>query len=88
MKSPTIYLSNGETFSQWAVKQANSMLSDRYRLVHLALDMNAPYHTVRRFIAGENVALEIQDKFISLYLKTIYGQNTSMVNNGMDKPNS
>jgi hypothetical protein len=50
--------------------------------------MKAPYHTVRRFIAGENVALEIQDKFISLYLKTIYGQNTSMVTNGMDKPNS
>lgn len=88
MKSLTIYLSEGETFSQWAVKQANSMLSDRYRLVHLAFDMKAPYHTVRRFIAGENVALEVQDKFISLYLKTIYGQNTSMVTNGMDKPNS
>lgn len=88
MKSLTIYLSESETFSQWAVKQANSMLNDRYRLVHLALDMKAPYHTVRRFIAGENVALEIQDKFISLYLKTIYGQTPSMVTNGMDKPNS
>ena len=88
MKSLTIYLSEGETFSQWAVKQANNMLNDRYRLVHLALDMKAPYHTVRRFVGGDNVALEVQDKFISLYLKTIYGQTPSMVTNGMDKPNS
>ena len=88
MKSLTIYLSDGETFSQWAVKQANSMLSDRYRLVHLALDMKAPYHTVRRFVTGQNVALDIQDKFIVLYLKTMYGQNASMVTNAMDKPYS
>lgn len=88
MKTLTIYLSEGETFSQWAVKTANNMISDRYRLVHLALDMKAPYHTVRRFVAGENVALEIVDKFIVLHLKTIYGQNASMVTNGMDKPNS
>lgn len=88
MKTLTIYLSNDETLSQWAVKTANSMLNDRYRLVHLALDMKAPYHTVRRFVGGDNVALEVQDKFISLYLKTIYGQHSSMVTNGMDKPNS
>ena len=72
MKTLTIYLSEGETFSQWAVKTANNMISDRYRLVHLALDMKAPYHTVRRFVAGENVALEIVDKFIVLYLKHVY----------------
>lgn len=88
MKTLTIYLSEGETFSQWAVKTANSMLNDRYRLVHLALDMKAPYHTVRRFVGGDNVALEVQDKFISLYLKTMYGQHSSMGYNGMDKPNS
>ena len=70
-----IYLSEGETFSQWAVKTANNMLSDRYRLVHLALDMKAPYHTVRRFVAGENVALEIVDKFIVLYLKHVYANH-------------
>lgn len=75
MKTLTIYLSNDETLSQWAVKQANSMLNDRYRLVHLALDMKAPYHTVRRFVGGENVALEVQDKFISLYLKHVYANH-------------
>lgn len=88
MKTLTIYLSDDESFSQWAVKQANSMLNDRYRLVHLALDMKAPYHTVRRYVAGHNVALEVQDKFISLYLKTIYGQHSYMATNGMDKSNS
>ena len=72
MKTLTIYLSEGETFSQWAVKTANNMLSDRYRLVHLALDMKAPYHTVRSFVAGENVALEIVDKVIKLYLSHVY----------------
>jgi hypothetical protein len=73
MKTLTIYLSDGETLSQWAVKQANYMLNDRYRLVHLSKDMTAPYHTVRRFVAGHNVALKIQDKFISLYLSHVYG---------------
>jgi hypothetical protein len=76
MKSLTIYLSEGETFTQWAVKEANSMLSDRYRLVQLAEDMRAPYHTVRRFVAGENVSLDIIDKFISLYLRCVYATHT------------
>ncbi len=84
MKTLTIYLSEGETFSQWAVKTANSMINDRYRLVHLALDMKAPYHTVRRFVSGENVALEIVDKFIVLYLRHVYATSShphSMVDN-------
>ena len=73
MKVLTIYLSEDETLSKWAVKEANSLLNSRYKLVHLALDMKAPYHSVRRLVAGENVALEILDKFIQLYLhKHVY----------------
>lgn len=83
MKSLTIYLSEDETFTQWAVKEANSMLSDRYNLVHLATDMRAPYHTVRRFVGGENVSLEILDKFISLYLRCVYANKPHTVPYGI-----
>jgi hypothetical protein len=73
MKVLTIYLSEGETLSQWAVKEANTLLNPRYKIVHLAVDMKVPYHTVRRFIAGENVALDVLDNFIQLYLlKHVY----------------
>ena len=36
MKVLTIYLSEGQTLSQWAVKEANSLINSRYKLVHLA----------------------------------------------------
>jgi len=68
MKTLTIYLSNEQTLTEWAINEANSMLNDRYNLVHLALDMGAPYHTVRRFVMGKNVSLSTLDLFIDLYL--------------------
>ena len=65
----TIYLSDKQELSDWMRKEMNSLLCKRYKMTHLAEDMNVNYAKLYRFMRGKNVGTELYDSFFRVYLK-------------------
>lgn len=68
MRAVTIYLSDKQQLSDWMRREIRGKLSNRYKLTHLAEDMNVNYAKLYRFMKGKNVTSEIYDSFFSVYL--------------------
>jgi hypothetical protein len=75
MRAVTIYLSDNQNVSEWMRKEINSILCKRYKLTHLAEDMNVNYAKLYRFMRGKNVGSEIYDSFFRVYLRHNYGMD-------------
>lgn len=75
LRAVTIYLSDDQQLSDWMRKEMNSILCKRYKITHLAEDMNVNYAKLYRFIRGKNVGSEIYDSFFRVYLRHNYGMD-------------
>ena len=69
MKSMTIYLSDGENIRDFIHKELRSRLSKRYRMTHLAEDMNLNYYTLTRFMKGNGVGDEFYIQAFNFLMK-------------------
>jgi hypothetical protein len=69
MKSMTIYLSDGENIRDFIHKELRSRLSSRYKMTHLAEDMNLNYYTVNRFMRGNGVGDEFYIQAFNFLMK-------------------
>lgn len=70
MRAVTIYLSDQQQLSDWIRREIRGMLNKRYKLTHLAEDMNVNYAKLYRFMRGKNVGSEFYDSFFNVYLKS------------------
>ena len=75
MRAVTIYLSDKQLLSDWMRKEMNSILCKRYKMTHLAEDMNVNYAKLYRFMRGKNTTSEIYDAFFRVYLRHNYGMD-------------
>ena len=69
MRSLTIFLSDGENIRYFIHRELESRLSKRYRMTHLAEDMDLNYHTLTRFMKGEGVSDEFYIKAFDFLIK-------------------
>jgi len=69
MKSMTIYLSDGENIRDFIHRELESRLSKRYRMTHLAEDMNLNYYTLTRFMKGNGVGDEFYIQAFNFLMK-------------------
>jgi hypothetical protein len=65
----TIYLSDGENIRDFIDKELRSRLSKRYRMTHLAEDMNLNYYTLTRFMKGNGVGDEFYIQAFNFLMK-------------------
>jgi hypothetical protein len=69
MKSMTIYLSDGENIRDFIHKELRSRLSKRYKMTHLAEDMNLRYYTLNRFMRGQGAGDEFYIQAFNFLMK-------------------
>lgn len=62
MQSMTIYLSDGENIREFIQRELDSRLTKRYKMTHMAEDMDVSYSMLHRFMSGRGVGDELYIK--------------------------
>ena len=68
-RSKTVYLNLDESFTEWLRKELSYKLSNRYKVYHMAEDMNINPVTLYRFMKGAEVRGVFYDKAFSYLIK-------------------
>jgi predicted transcriptional regulator len=68
-RSKTVYIKDGETFTEWLRRELKDQLSNRYKIVHLAEDMGVPNITLYRFLHGKEVRTPFYDSAFKYLIK-------------------
>jgi IS30 family transposase len=68
-RSKTVYLNLDESLSEWLRRELKDKLSYRYKLIHLAEDMNVQPATLYRFMNGSEVRGSFYDNAFKYLIK-------------------
>ena len=68
-RSKTVYLNLDESFSEWLRRELNDQLSYRYKIIHMAEDMNVNSATLYRFMNGNEVRGSFYDNAFKYLVK-------------------
>lgn len=68
-RSKTVYLNLDESFTEWLRKELKDQLSNRYKIIHMAEDMNVQPATLYRFMNGSEVRGGFYDKAFKYLIK-------------------
>jgi predicted transcriptional regulator len=68
-RSKTVYLNLDESFSEWLRRELNEQLSYRYKIIHMAEDMNVNSATLYRFMNGNEVRGSFYDSAFKYLVK-------------------
>lgn len=69
IRSILIDLKEDQNIRGWMIERTNQILSNRYKAVHMAEDMEVYPSKVHRFLKGDNVNNEFYDKWFEWYCK-------------------
>lgn len=69
MKTLNIYLNLDETIKDFMLRETKSRVSNRYKLIHIAEDMDVHNTQLWRFMKGEKVAEDFYIKWFNWYSK-------------------
>ena len=69
MKSMTIFLSDGENIREFIQRELDSRLTKRYKMTHMAEDMDISYSMLHRFMNGGGVGDELYIKAFKYLMK-------------------
>ena len=64
-----IAIKHGETIKDWMIRETLSILSKRYKAVHLAEDLDVTPSKIHRFLNGKNVNDDFYQRWFSWYVK-------------------
>jgi hypothetical protein len=64
-----VSMSENESFTEWLRKELNNQLSYRYKLIHMAEDMNVNAATLYRFMNGNEVRGSFYDSAFKYLIK-------------------
>ena len=67
--SKTVYIKDGETFTESIRRELNDKLSRRYKIVHLAEDVGVDKFQMYRFMYGKEVTGKFYDKVFKYLMK-------------------
>ena len=68
-RSKTVYLNLDESFSEWLRRELTDQLSYRYKIIHMAEDMNVNSATLYRFMNGNEVRGSFYDNAFKYLVK-------------------
>jgi predicted transcriptional regulator len=68
-RSKTVFLNLDESFTEWLRKELKYQLSNRYKIVHMAEDMNVEKATLYRFMKGKEVKGSFYDSAFKYLVK-------------------
>lgn len=68
-RSKTVFLNLDESFTEWLRRELKDKLSNRYKIIHLAEDMNVEKATLYRFMNGREVKGAFYDSAFKYLVK-------------------